>query len=120
MGQFPAGAANGWGRLLDLFGRRSVSAAGACLTILAILSLFVFPRVGIPFLARRILQGIGTSLVDSGLGTLVADLSPPAARAQVFGIHTAWMNLASALMPGVGEAIARRGGFFFSFGGLPL
>ena len=108
------------GRLLDRFGRRSVSASGACLTILAILSLFVFPRVGTPFLAMRILQGIGTSLVDSGLGTLVADLSPPAARAQVFGIYTAWMNLASALMPGVGEAIARRGGFFFLFGAAAL
>ncbi|MBI4737731.1 MAG: MFS transporter [candidate division NC10 bacterium] len=100
------------GRLLDRFGRRPVTAAGAGLAIVGVLSLFVFPRVGIPFLTMRILQGIGTSLVDSGLGATVADLSPPAARARVFSIYTAWMNLASALMPGAGEAIARHGGFF--------
>lgn len=108
------------GRLLGRFGRRSVTAAGAGVTIVAILSLFAFPQVGVPFLAMRVLQGIGTSLVDSGLGTLVADLSPPGARAQVFGIYTAWMNLAGALMPGVGEAIARRGGFFTLFGAAAL
>ena len=108
------------GRLLDRFGRRSVSASGACLTILAILSLFVFPRVGTPFLAMRILQGIGTSLVDSGLGTPVAGLNPPAARAPAFGNYNAWVNLAFALMPSVGEGIARRGGFFFLFGAAAL
>ena len=108
------------GRLLDHFGRRSVIGIGGCLTIAAILSLFIFPQVGFPFLAMRVLQGIGTSLVDSGLGTLVADLSPPASRAQVFAIYTAWMNLAGALMPGIGEAIARRGGFFSLFGAAAL
>lgn len=108
------------GRLLDHFGRRSVTAAGAVVTIVAVLSLFAFPQMGVPFLAMRILQGIGTSLVDSGLGTLVTDLSPPAARAQVFAIYTAWMSLACALMPGVGEAIARRGGFFSLFGAAAL
>lgn len=108
------------GRLLERFGRRSVAMAGACLTILAILSLFAFPRVGMAFLTMRALQGVGTSLVDSGLGTLVADLSPPGARAQVFAIYTAWMNLASALMPGLGEAIARHAGFFVLFGAAAL
>ena len=108
------------GRLLDRFGRRPVTAAGAGLAIVGVLSLFAFPRVGIPFLVMRILQGIGTSLVDSGLGATVADLSPPAARARVFSIYTAWMNLASALMPGAGEAIARHGGFFSLFGAAAL
>jgi hypothetical protein len=64
-------------------------AAGTGATIVAILSLFVFPRLGMSFLLMRILQGIGTSLVDSGLGTLVANLSPLGARAPVFGIYTA-------------------------------
>ena len=108
------------GRLLDRFGRRSVTAGGATVTVVAILSLFVFPRLSTAFLLMRVLQGIGTSLVDSGLSTLVADLSPPGARAQVFGIYTAWMNLASALMPAAGEAIARRGGFSSLFGAAAL
>jgi MFS family permease len=108
------------GRLLDYFGRRSVIGVGGCLAITAILSLFLFPQVGMPFLAMRVVQGIGTSLVDSGLGTLVADLSPPAARAQVFAIYTVWLNLAGALMPGLGEAIARRGGFLSLFGAAAL
>ncbi len=104
------------GRLLDRFGRRFITAVGAYVTIVVILSLFLFPRLSMPFLLMRILQGIGTSLVDSGLSTLVADLSPPGARTQVFGIYTAWMNLASVLMTGAGEMIARRAGFFSLFG----
>jgi MFS family permease len=104
------------GRLLDHFGRRSVTTAGAGVTIVAILSLFAFPQMGIPFLAMGLLEGIGTSLVDSGLGTLVADLSPLPPGRKVFAIYTAWMSLACALMPGVGEVIARRGGFFSLFG----
>jgi len=104
------------GRLLDRVGRRQVIGAGALLALLGILSLFVFPRVGAPFLFLRVLQGIGTSFIDSGLGAVVADLSPPGARARVFAIYTVWINLASALMPGLGEAIIRRAGFFPLFG----
>jgi len=103
------------GRLLDRFGRRPVSLVGASLAIVSVLSLFLFPRVGIPFLVMRILQGVGTSLLDSGLGAVVADLSPPLARAQVFALYTVWMNLAGVVMPAVGEAIARHGGFFSLF-----
>ena len=104
------------GYLLDRFGRRPVTLAGACLAIVAVLSLFVFPDLGIPFLIMRILQGGGTSLVDCGIGTLVADLSPPAARMRIFAMYTVWMNLAAALMPGLGEVIARRAGFQSLFG----
>ncbi len=104
------------GRLLDRYGRRSVISAGAAVAILAIASLFVFPSVGAPFLFMRILQGVGTSLIDSGLSALVADLSPPGVRAQVFAMYTVWISLASAVMPGAGEAIARRAGFFPLFG----
>lgn len=99
------------GRLLERFGRRHVTLLGAGLAIVSVLSLFVFPKPGGPFLAMRILQGVGTSLVDSGLGAMVADLSPPLARAQVFAIYTVWMNLAGVVMPALGEAIARHGGF---------
>lgn len=103
------------GRLLGRFGRRPVTLMGAGLASVSILSLFIFPRPGGPFLAMRILQGVGTSLVDSGLGAMVADLSPRLARAQVFAIYTVWMNLAGVLMPAAGEAIARHGGFFWLF-----
>lgn len=104
------------GRLLDRVGRRQVIGAGALLALLGILSLFVFPRIGAVFLLWRVLQGMGTSCIDSGLGAVVADLSPPSARAQVFAIYTVWINLASAIMPGLGEAIIRRAGFFPLFG----
>jgi MFS family permease len=108
------------GRLLDRFGRRPIISAGAFLAILAVLSLFVFPRVGFPFMVMRVLQGVGTSLIDSGLGAVVADLSPPGARAQVFAIYTVWINLAGAVMPGAGEAIVRRAGFSPLFGAAAL
>jgi MFS family permease len=108
------------GGLLERFGRRPVSLVGAGVAILSVLSLFPFPRPGGPFFAMRVLQGVGTALVDSGLGAMVADLSPPLARAQVFAIYTVWMNLAGVVMPAVGEAIARHGGFFWLFGGAAL
>ncbi len=104
------------GRLLDRFGRRQVIGAGAILSMLGILSLFLFPCIGAPFLLMRVLQGVGSSLVDSGLGAVVADLSPPGARAQVFAIYTVWINLATAIMPAAGEAITRQAGFFPLFG----
>jgi MFS family permease len=43
---------------------------------------------------------------------VVADLAPPAARAQVFAFYSVWITLPGALMPAVGEAVARRAGFF--------
>ena len=104
------------GRLLDRIGRRWVIGAGALSALLGILSLFGFPRFSAVFFLCRVLQGMGTSFIDSGLGAVVADLSPPRARAQVFAIYTVWINLASALMPGLGEALIRRAGFSPLFG----
>ena len=108
------------GRLLDRVGRRKVIGIGALLALLGILSLFVFPRIGAVFFLWRVLQGIVTSFIDSGLGAVVADLSPPGARARVFAIYTVWINLASAFIPGLGEAIIRRAGFFPVFGAAAL
>jgi len=99
------------GRLLDRVGRRPVISTGAGLTILGILSLFVAPRVGLVFLLMRIVQGVGASLVDSGMGAVVADLSPRISRARVFAIYSVYVCLASALMPAMGEAIVRHAGY---------
>jgi MFS family permease len=104
------------GQLLDRFGRRPILGAGALCALIGILSLFVFPRLGLPFFCLRILQGAGTSLLDSGFGAVIADLSPPAARAQMFAIYTIWINVAGALMPALGEVVIRQVGFFPLFG----
>ena len=108
------------GRLLDRFGRRPVIACGALLGIFAILSLFAFHTLSTIFLAMRILQGVSAALVDSGLGAVVADLSPPAARAQVFAMYTVWLTLPGGIMPAVGEVIARHVGFLPLFGAAAL
>jgi MFS family permease len=60
----------------------------------------------------RIFQGAGSALFDCGLSAVVADLAPPAARAQVFALYSVWITLPGALMPAVGEGVARRAGFF--------
>lgn len=104
------------GRLLDRFGRRPVIFAGGLVTIVAIASLFLFPTVGAPFLLFRIVQGVATALVDSGLGTIVADLAPPMLRTRVFALYTVWLTLPGGVMPALGEAIARHAGFFPIFG----
>ena len=104
------------GRLLDRLGRRPVIIGGGLVTIVAILSIFLFPKVGLPFLLLRVVQGVATALVDSGLGTVVADLAPPILRTRVFALYTVWLTLPGGIMPAVGEAIARHAGFFPIFG----
>jgi len=100
------------GRLLDRLGRRPAILAGGALAGAAILSLFLFPGIGLPFFLMRVLQGAGTALFDSGLGTIVADLAPPASRAQVFAFYSLWVTVPGAVMPALGEAVARHAGFF--------
>lgn len=108
------------GRLLDRFGRRPVIVAGGMVAIAAILSIFLFPKVGSIFLVLRVIQGAATALVDSGLGTIVADLAPPMLRTRVFALYTVWLTLPGGIMPAVGEAIARHAGFFPLFGAAAL
>jgi MFS family permease len=104
------------GRLLDRFGRRPVIIGGGVVMIATILSIFLFPGVGAPFLLFRVVQGVATALVDSGLGTVVADLAPPMLRTRVFALYTVWLTLPGGIMPAAGEAIARHAGFFPIFG----
>ena len=108
------------GRLLDRFGRRPVIAVGGIVAIAAILSIFLFPRVGPLFLILRVVQGAAIALVDSGLGTVVADLAPPMLRTRVFALYTVWLTLPGGIMPAVGEGIARHAGFFPLFGAAAL
>jgi len=79
---------------------------GRLCALIGILSCSCSRGSGLPFFCLRILQGAGTSLLDSGFGAVIADLSPPAARAQMFAIYTIWINVAGALMPAL-----RRGGY---------
>jgi MFS family permease len=104
------------GRLLDRFGRRPVITGGGVVMAAAILSLFLFPQIGWPFLLFRVVQGAATSLFDSGLGTVVADLAPAAVRTRVFALYTVWLTLPGGIMPAVGEAAARRIGYLPLFG----
>jgi MFS family permease len=104
------------GRLLDRFGRRPVITWGGVVAGIAILSLFFFPQVGWAFLTFRVIQGAATALVDSGLGTVVADLAPAALRTRVFALYTVWLTLPGGIMPAVGEAVARRAGYLPLFG----
>jgi MFS family permease len=99
------------GRLLDRLGRRPILGAGAGLFIVATLSLLLFPRPSLPFMAMRLVHGVGQALFDCGLSAVVADLAPPAARAQVFAFYSVWVTLPSAVMPAVGELVARHAGF---------
>jgi len=108
------------GRLLDRFGRRPVIMAGGLVAIASILSILVFPQIGFPFLSFRLIQGVATALIDSGLGTVVADLAPAAARTRVFAMYTVWLTLPGGIMPAAGEAIARHAGFLPLFGAAGL
>ena len=68
---------------------------------IAILSLFLFPQVGWAFLTFRVIQGAATALVDSGLGTVVADLAATAIRTVEWvhaHLHEARANLRKGLL----------------------
>ena len=99
------------GHLLDRLGRRPAIGLGTGLLLLGILSFFVVPRIDPIFLLMRVLQGAGTALVDSGLGAVLADLAPPAARAQIFALFSLWITVPNAIMPAAGEALTRHAGF---------
>ncbi len=108
------------GGLLDRFGRRPVIMVGGIVTVASILSILIFPQIGFSFLTFRLIQGVATALIDSGLGTIVADLAPAAARTRVFAMYTVWLTLPGGIMPAAGEAIARHAGFLPLFSAAAL
>jgi predicted MFS family arabinose efflux permease len=98
----------GWGA--DRFGRRVLMLAGALLFVCASLSYTASGSV-LALLGVRCIHGVGMGLYPTAAAAAAADLAPPERRGEVLGLLGAAANVAMALGPVVGSAIARHWGF---------
>lgn len=89
----------------DRFGRKPLILTGpAIYSISALLYHFVSSLP--PLLFVRLINGVGLSANSTGLSTYVADIAPPARRAEAMGLFGASINIASALGPLAGFALS--------------
>ncbi len=108
------------GRLLDRGLRKPCLLVAAGVLVLVSAAFGATSRLGWPLYVLRFLQGLGfAAYMTSGM-TLVADLAPPARRAEAVGIYGAGGLVAVALGPALGEQVIRAGGFPAFFPGTLL
>jgi len=98
----------GWAA--DRHGRRPLMLAGALVFVVASLAYSLTTGL-LGLLAVRLLHGCGMGLYPTAASAVVADLAPPARRGAVIGTFGAAANIAMALAPIAGVAIADRLGF---------
>ncbi len=99
------------GRLLDRGLRKPCLLVAAALLTLVSAAFGATSRLGWPFYGLRFLQGLGYAVYMTSGMTLIADLAPPARRAEAVGIYGAGGLVAVALGPALGEQVIRTGGF---------
>ena len=99
------------GRLLDRGWRKSCLLSAAALLIVVSVGFGVTERLGWPLYVLRFLQGFGFAVYMTSSITLIADLVPPARRAEAVGIYGTGGLVAVAVGPAVGEFILGAAGF---------
>ena len=99
------------GRLLDR-GWRKVCLLAAAVLLTAVSAAFgATTRLGWSLYLLRFLQGLGFAVYMTSSMTLIADLAPPARRAEAIGVYGTGGLVAVAVGPAVGEFILGAGGF---------
>src|SRR5207249_12267163 len=98
----------GWAS--DRHGRRPLMLAGALVFVTASLAYSLTAGL-LGLLAVRLLHGCGMGLYPTAASTVVADLAPPDRRGALMGTFGAAANIAMAVGPIAGIAIADRLGF---------
>jgi len=99
------------GRLLDRGWRKPCLLIAAALLIAVSAAFGMTDRLGWPLYGLRFLQGLGFAIYMTSSMTLIADLAPPARRAEAVGIYGTGGLFAVALGPAVGELILGSAGF---------
>jgi MFS family permease len=97
------------GRLLDRLGRKPFVIAGFLLFAAAAAS-YGLARSLPALLLLRVLHGVGWGWALTAMGTLVADLAPPARRGEAVGYWGLAPTLAMSFGPLLGSALLKRGG----------
>lgn len=98
------------GYLADTVGRKPLLVAGPATYTLSA-ALYAVANAVPPLLAVRAIHGVGLSATTTGGSTYAADLAPASRRAEALGVYGASINVASAIGPFVGAAVAASIGF---------
>jgi MFS family permease len=89
------------GRFADIYGRKKIYVSGTI--ILAISCLFLlFASTEIEFVAYRLLQGFGSSMMFATNVAILSSVYPPEKRGKVLGITVAFVYLGLSLGPIIG------------------
>lgn len=99
------------GRLLDRGWRKPCLLAASALLTAVSAAFGLIDRLGWPLYGLRFLQGLGFAVCMTSSITLIADLVPPARRAEAVGIYGTGGLIAVALGPAGGELILGAAGF---------
>lgn len=103
-----------WGKLSDLFGRRTILVAGI-LVFLAGSFLCGVAWGTVPLILFRAVQGLGSAALFTSAFAVVADLFPPAERGKYQGIFSGVFGLSSVVGPLVGGFITDGLGWHWVF-----
>ena len=98
----------GW--IADRYGRKPLLVAGST-NFVCSMALYPLARAVAPLLGVRALQGAGLSATSTAGSTMVADLAPPARRAEAMGVYGVAVNVSSAFGPLLGASLAIQSGF---------
>jgi len=98
------------GRLCDRLGRKPLLLAGATLFALAPACYALAGSVW-PFMAIRVIHGIGIAAFTTAYTAFVADLAPPAQRGETIGLAGLTSNLGLFFMPALGSIALAQWGY---------
>jgi MFS family permease len=100
----------GIGRLVDRWGRKLALLAGAILFTLEPI-LYTLTSSVWPFLAIRLLRGLGIAAFTTAYTALVADLAPPDRRGEALGLSGVTNNVGLLFAPALGVLVQARWGY---------
>ena len=104
-------ALRGWaGWAADRYGRRPLMLMGGAIFTAAPVA-YAAAAGAISLVCVRLLHGAGMGLQPTAASAMVADVAPPARRAEILGLFGMAGGLALALGPGTGVVVARALGF---------
>lgn len=104
----------GTGWLVDRWGRKPVLLAAALIFTLSPL-LYAWSSTLLPFMAVRVLHGVGIAAFSTAYLTIVGDLAPVARRGEAVGLSGVTSNLATLFAPAFGAYVASVSGYAAHF-----
>jgi MFS family permease len=104
----------GVGWLVDRWGRKPVLLTSALIFTLSPI-LYAWSSSLLPFMAVRVLHGVGIAANSTAYLTIVGDLAPPARRGEAVGLSGVTSNLATLFAPALGAYIVSMWGYTAHF-----